>query len=76
MTSNDFCYWLNGIFELSKDDNLTTEQVKIIKDHLALVFNKVTPRYEYYKMPTYIDPYVGDPFFPKVTCKTTVQASC
>lgn len=43
MTPENFAYWLQGFFELAGTDNLTPEQVKIVKDHLALVFTKVTP---------------------------------
>jgi hypothetical protein len=44
MNSTEFCYWLQGYLELRDDDRpLTAKQVQIIKDHLALVFNKVTP---------------------------------
>ncbi len=44
MESTEFCYWLTGFFELSESDvTLTKKQVTIIKDHLALVFEKVTP---------------------------------
>lgn len=39
MTSRDFCYWLQGFFELAKPDaELTIEQKHTIKNHLALVF--------------------------------------
>lgn len=44
MDSSAFCYWLQGYFELG-GENLSPQQVQIIKDHLALVFNKVTPSY-------------------------------
>jgi len=40
MTPEQFCYWLNGHFDLSDLDALTSKQVKVIKEHLALVFNK------------------------------------
>lgn len=43
MTPEQFCYWLNGYFEVSELNSLTTAQVQIIKDHLKTVFNKVTP---------------------------------
>ena len=43
MNELEFCYWLNGYFELSESDNLTPEQVKQIKEHLSLVFDKKTP---------------------------------
>jgi hypothetical protein len=47
MTSKDFCYWLNGFFELSEPNkSLTTEQVQIIKNHLKLVFlYEIDPSY-------------------------------
>lgn len=44
MTSRDFCYWLQGFFEIGDegkprdDDSLTPKQVASIRKHLALVF--------------------------------------
>lgn len=40
MTSRDFCFWLQGYFELGDEprDTLNTKQVEIIRRHLALVF--------------------------------------
>lgn len=44
MTSRDFCYWLQGWFELHgkkwSDNNLelSTAQIMTIKNHLAMVF--------------------------------------
>jgi hypothetical protein len=43
MDSLQFAYWLQGFFELSENKELTQKQVQIIKDHLALIFTKVTP---------------------------------
>lgn len=50
MTPENFCYWLQGYFEMdesSKGPNsfpkLTDAQILTIKDHLQLVFKKVTP---------------------------------
>ncbi len=43
MDSEQFVYWLHGFFEISDAKTLTETQVQIIKDHLDLVFNKVTP---------------------------------
>lgn len=43
MSSNDFTTWLQGFFEISEANSLTEKQVRIIKDHLALVFIKITP---------------------------------
>ena len=39
MTSRDFCYWLQGFFELANPEaELSIEQKHIIKNHLAMVF--------------------------------------
>ena len=47
MTPENFCYWLQGWFELNETidhrEGATPETLKMIQDHLALVFNKVTP---------------------------------
>ena len=46
MTSRDFCYWLQGHFEIAETDALTPKQVKMIKRHLALVFkHEIDPSY-------------------------------
>lgn len=42
MSPEQFAYWLNGFAELSTEPP-TAEQWQSIKEHLALVFNKVTP---------------------------------
>lgn len=42
MTSRDFCYWLQGYFELRAADGVnvepTPEMLELIERHLALVF--------------------------------------
>lgn len=40
MNSRDFAFWLQGFFELNQrsDEPLDSEQVKMIKEHLDLVF--------------------------------------
>ncbi len=38
MTSRDFCYWLQGLFELSNPTTLNTEQTALVRKHLSLVF--------------------------------------
>ncbi len=40
-----FIYWLQGFLEIEEPKDLTEKQLNIIKDHLNLVFNKVTPNY-------------------------------
>ena len=48
MTAEQFTYWLNGFIELGEGQVPTDKQWQIIKDHLRLVFNKVTPHYGIY----------------------------
>lgn len=38
MTSRDFCYWLQGYFEISGSGSLSVEQAEVVRRHLALVF--------------------------------------
>ena len=43
MNERDMLYWLRGFFELTDAKTLTEKQVEIIKNHLDLVFEKITP---------------------------------
>ncbi len=38
MKATEFCYWLQGLFELSNPQELSILQTTLIKRHLALVF--------------------------------------
>lgn len=38
MNSRDFCFWLQGFFELQDSDIMSKKQVLTIKNHLNLVF--------------------------------------
>ncbi len=38
MTSRDFCFWLQGFFEISVPLDINSDQVDLIKRHLNLVF--------------------------------------
>lgn len=38
MTSRDFCYWLQGYFEIAGAKGLNPEQATIVQKHLAMVF--------------------------------------
>lgn len=38
MRSRDFCYWLQGFFEVGGHEAMTAQQVASVKAHLALVF--------------------------------------
>lgn len=48
MTSRDFCFWLQGVFEVGQPAALNEHQTALVKAHLALVF-----KHE-------IDPSMGD----------------
>ncbi len=37
MNARDFCYWLQGAFEIADCKSMTAEQVAMLKAHLALV---------------------------------------
>lgn len=43
MTPENFTFWLQGFMEIQNPTTLDKDQIQIIKDHLDLVFNKVTP---------------------------------
>ena len=56
MKATEFCYWLQGYFELDQasakpGNSLTGEQVEVIQRHLALVFKHD------------IDPQAGSPAY-------------
>lgn len=38
MTSQSFCYWLQGYLEVSKPKTISKEEVDMIQKHLNLVF--------------------------------------
>jgi hypothetical protein len=48
MYSQDFCYWLQGYFELSGvNPSLDEDQVKVVINHLNLVFkHEIDPQHE------------------------------
>lgn len=43
MTSEQFCYWLQGFMEVTGAQSINQEETLIIRDHLKLVFEKETP---------------------------------
>jgi hypothetical protein len=44
MSEQQFAYWLQGFAELTGDTPPTAAQWKSIREHLELVFTKVTPK--------------------------------
>lgn len=63
MTPEQFCYWLQGYFELEKPDFMNSKQVFEIQKHLEKVFNNpavqwaTTDDYQIKIQPTW--PFVG-----------------
>lgn len=46
MKSVEFCYWLQGLFELGKPEALNAEQTDLVRRHLAMVFtHEIDPSY-------------------------------
>jgi hypothetical protein len=41
MTEREFCYWLQGLFEVGKPETLNADQTEMIRQHLGLVFDRV-----------------------------------
>jgi len=64
MTHTEFCYWLQGFFELTPNlKTLDETQIKMIKQHLDLTFKKVTT----HNFPVEKKPFVKirPPFYEK-----------
>lgn len=46
MKSVEFCYWLQGFFEVANPKSINDEQLDMIKRHLNLVFvHEIDPSY-------------------------------
>ena len=43
MTPESFVYWLQGFMEMADPVILDERQVETVRDHLTLVFDKLTP---------------------------------
>ena len=66
MTPEQFTYWLQGFVEI-RGSTPTPGEWDIIKDHLATVFNKVTPYRTTIEPgigPGIAEPYRGNPVVP------------
>jgi hypothetical protein len=66
MTPENFCYWLQGFFELTNSMELTPAQHDSIKEHLQLVFKKTTSIPDLFPQAPKVDPF-GQPFWPNTT---------
>jgi len=46
MTSREFCYWLQGLFELGDPKALDEKQTDLVKRHLSMAFvHEIDPSY-------------------------------
>jgi len=63
----NFIYWLNGFFELSGATTLNEQQVKVLKEHMALVMKKVTPSTVQPPFPVTIPNIPNIPYVPPTT---------
>ena len=46
MKAVEFCYWLQGLFELGEPASLTAQQTATVKKHLDMVFiHEIDPSY-------------------------------
>lgn len=55
MNYKQFAIWLHGFLEISNAESIDQTQTQIIKDHLALLFEKKTPdrsEEEFFNNPT------------------------
>jgi len=75
MNYEQFAIWLHGFLEISNAEIIDQNQTQIIKDHLALLFEKRTPdrsEEEFFNDPTRyprhypVAPSISDAF--KITC--------
>lgn len=74
MSPEQFVYWLQGFAEVHGSAP-TTQEWTVIKDHLATVFNKVTPNRSPYPVGPYVTPpnhWTTPPNWtrPEITCST------
>lgn len=59
MTTEQFAYWLQGFAELS-GERPTVEQWQSVREHLATVFNKVTPEIRFNPVNIGVPPKLSD----------------
>lgn len=64
MKAVEFCYWLQGMFELSNLVSLNAEQTDAVKKHLHMVFiHEIDPSYSAAQKPA-LDAAHVPPFNP------------
>lgn len=76
MTSEQFCFWLQGMFEVTEPKTLNEHQTELVKKHLELVFiheigptmTKKKPELQEIHDRKLPDPPHGWPHSPRVYC--------
>ena len=76
MTAEQFVYWLQGFMEINDPGYISKSETRVIKDHLALVFDKQTMEREIITtipVPTTTPVAVPNksPIVPNIICDTT-----
>lgn len=62
MKSVEFCYWLQGLFELGKPKALDAEQTDLVRRHLSMVFkHEIDPSYPAQQQQDLSNLHVGTP---------------
>lgn len=66
MKATEFCYWLQGYFEISKHENvLSIDQVNMIKNHLNMVFiHDIDPSYPDSEQKQLYNAHAGNKYIP------------
>lgn len=69
MKSTEFCYWLQGLFEVAEPETLNAKQVDLIRRHLNMVFvHEIDPSYPAEQQETlnklHNDSHLTKPHFP------------
>ena len=67
MTAREFCYWLQGHFELTNPTTIDENATSLIKAHLKMVFiHDIDPSYPPEQQPALNEAHDGEP--PKMRC--------
>lgn len=62
MKSQEFCYWMQGLFELAEPVELNAKQTDLIKRHLNMVFlHEIDPSYPVDQQKPLQDLHDGEP---------------
>lgn len=74
MTSRDFCYWLQGFFEINQANGplggLSPEQAAMVQKHLHLVFkHEIDPTHGSAEHQAKLDAVHNDPLKPNLTVR-------